>query len=579
VEIGRVISQQGTSQVNISKSMGEGFGDLLQLLMVLDSDNENRPPEEKTGTPIGKCMLRDAVTQSYLAVYQMVQPPNPYISNDAADKTMQQDILVTVGDNKEENCVMPLPYTEIRVPYGELLSNTVNEQGGELPTTSNNDFVTKASSGIKSNLAAVLEVDPGLTGDKSNITVSIETARQEQASVAKDNLPQTQPIEVARPFNPQISLPMEVNSSNVTYELTVPKNQPVLMQRDYLFPNVKALNDSGQIANAQYQEVHERVNGGSMLVQFTRQDTGQEEVINSEGKETKEIIGNGNNYILLPVEKINSRDKSSMTVNLPDKGPLLTPLTSGEDYLASLESEQNDLIWQSQAKEQQHLLKETKAAFQVTVQPPWTKMSSTMEKQISLESDSRQKEDSIQKITFKQIKELPSSRDPLHHLPTRPAELGQTMLPVREVTMAQLPSRIMEMVRAMVVQQSPGETTFKIKLQPERLGEVTVKLTWSKGELAAQFVTASGLAKEALESSLPQLKEILAQQNIRLSEAAVFMGQQGWQDNQNPFGQTRQGYQTRQTVSAGSYNQFSVTEDNESTDHSLTAHTGLNIIV
>lgn len=104
--------------------------------------------------------------------------------------------------------------------------------------------------------------------------------------------------------------------------------------------------------------------------------------------------------------------------------------------------------------------------------------------------------------------------------------------PVFQTTIQQLPNKITEMVKALMVQQDPGTTTLEMKLQPEHLGEVTVKLTWSKGELSAQFVAATSLAKESLETAFPQLKQLLAQQDIRLSEAAVFMGQQNQQWDQ-----------------------------------------------
>ena len=117
---------------------------------------------------------------------------------------------------------------------------------------------------------------------------------------------------------------------------------------------------------------------------------------------------------------------------------------------------------------------------------------------------------------------------------------AQRPQPTVEVPLNQLPDRVAEMVRSMMLQRSPGSTSLKMKLQPEHLGEVTVKLTWSKGELSAQFVAATNMAKEALETSYPQLKQLLAQQNIQLSEAAVFMEQdtgkwqqQGSQDSHN----------------------------------------------
>ncbi|SHK30187.1 flagellar hook-length control protein FliK [Desulforamulus aeronauticus] len=130
---------------------------------------------------------------------------------------------------------------------------------------------------------------------------------------------------------------------------------------------------------------------------------------------------------------------------------------------------------------------------------------------------------------------------------------GQRPQAVMEVPLSQLPDRVAEMVRSMMLQRSPGSTSLKMKLQPEHLGEVTVKLTWSKGELSAQFVAATSMAKEALETSFPQLKQLLAQQNIQLSEAAVFMEQDTgkWQQQGSQDSHSRWEHQSRFKVQAG----------------------------
>ncbi|GAB6158023.1 hypothetical protein JCM39194_12230 [Desulfotomaculum varum] len=104
--------------------------------------------------------------------------------------------------------------------------------------------------------------------------------------------------------------------------------------------------------------------------------------------------------------------------------------------------------------------------------------------------------------------------------------------PQQEMPVSQLPAKISEMIRSWQQQHHPGHTVLKIKLQPANLGEVQVKLTWSKGELSAQFIASTITAKDAIEAAFPQLKEILAQQDIRLSEAAVFLGQSNSQSNQ-----------------------------------------------
>ncbi len=81
--------------------------------------------------------------------------------------------------------------------------------------------------------------------------------------------------------------------------------------------------------------------------------------------------------------------------------------------------------------------------------------------------------------------------------------------------------------RHVQVMQQKGDGTAKLqlKLEPEYLGEVTVKLSYSQGKLNAQFIAASHLAREAIDQALTQLRENLAQHNIQLDEASVSMGE------------------------------------------------------
>ncbi|GBF33193.1 flagellar hook-length control protein FliK [Desulfocucumis palustris] len=78
-------------------------------------------------------------------------------------------------------------------------------------------------------------------------------------------------------------------------------------------------------------------------------------------------------------------------------------------------------------------------------------------------------------------------------------------------------------------------TTIRLKLEPKQLGELTVRLSYARGELTAHFYTSSVMARDAVEGTLPQLREILSQQNIQLNDAAAFVGQE---DSRQP-GQQR----------------------------------------
>lgn len=99
---------------------------------------------------------------------------------------------------------------------------------------------------------------------------------------------------------------------------------------------------------------------------------------------------------------------------------------------------------------------------------------------------------------------------------------------IQNVTPKKFPSEIIPHFLSTVrnLGQESRITVIRLKLQPENLGEINIKLSYVKGELTAHFFTSSGLVKEAVESSLPQLKETLTQYNVDLGEAAAFVGQE-----------------------------------------------------
>lgn len=198
----------------------------------------------------------------------------------------------------------------------------------------------------------------------------------------------------------------------------------------------------------------------------------------------------------------------------------------------------------------------------------------------SLPGDQQLTEVSLSKGTSQKEADFFTQQELSQQIPTKTFEQSNmtTTLP-REVPVSQFNAKLTEMIRALVIQQNPGQTTLKMKLQPEQLGEVTVQLTWSKGELSAQFITATGAAKEALESAFPQLKELLAQQNIRLSEAAVFMGQQTGQWEQRSFAQREHWQFASKGRSKGNYSGRQVDMGVEAVSAQPTAKSGVNLVV
>lgn len=70
----------------------------------------------------------------------------------------------------------------------------------------------------------------------------------------------------------------------------------------------------------------------------------------------------------------------------------------------------------------------------------------------------------------------------------------------------------------------PGVHSAKLKLYPEHLGELKVDIRIDDGAAEVWFATSTTQAREAIESSLPRLRELFAEQGIQLTRAQVDTG-------------------------------------------------------
>ncbi len=88
--------------------------------------------------------------------------------------------------------------------------------------------------------------------------------------------------------------------------------------------------------------------------------------------------------------------------------------------------------------------------------------------------------------------------------------------------------------------QQRGEHRVELHLHPAELGPLSVSLKVDDQGAQAQFFSAHGQVRQALEQALPQLREALAQQGINLGEASV-SDQQPGQQQPSHFAQTESG--------------------------------------
>ncbi len=93
----------------------------------------------------------------------------------------------------------------------------------------------------------------------------------------------------------------------------------------------------------------------------------------------------------------------------------------------------------------------------------------------------------------------------------------------------------------------PGAHSARLKLHPEHLGELDVEITMDDGTAQVWFGTTTSQARDAIEGSLPRLREMFADQGIQLTRTQIDAG--GGQMGHSGFGQER-----RMTGGAGAWN-------------------------
>lgn len=85
-----------------------------------------------------------------------------------------------------------------------------------------------------------------------------------------------------------------------------------------------------------------------------------------------------------------------------------------------------------------------------------------------------------------------------------------------------------------IINNQNGSTEAKFLLSPDHLGQIEVKLTVQNGEVSAQILVDTTIAKEALEAQLQQLKQALTQQGLTVQKLDVVQqSPQSFDLNQN----------------------------------------------
>ncbi len=109
----------------------------------------------------------------------------------------------------------------------------------------------------------------------------------------------------------------------------------------------------------------------------------------------------------------------------------------------------------------------------------------------------------------------------------------------------QEPSAAIQLKDRVMYQLNQKIQTAEVKITPEDLGTVQIKVNLQQEQLSVQFVVQQANAKELLEQQMPKLKELLQQQGLQLSESQVEQRQANERRQNHDEKSGQRGYQGR----------------------------------
>ncbi|SDN20272.1 flagellar hook-length control protein FliK [Acetanaerobacterium elongatum] len=122
--------------------------------------------------------------------------------------------------------------------------------------------------------------------------------------------------------------------------------------------------------------------------------------------------------------------------------------------------------------------------------------------------------DTVQQLT----QQLSSFNDKLHNLGVT---LKAEATAVTTVPMAPQTSPSEQVATGILNAYSNGKMEFTMKLKPESLGELTVKMVMNDGKLTMNIVTGNQQTAKLIESQIPELRASLKDSNVQMESCTV----------------------------------------------------------
>ncbi|CCJ32601.1 flagellar hook-length control protein FliK [Caloramator australicus] len=123
-------------------------------------------------------------------------------------------------------------------------------------------------------------------------------------------------------------------------------------------------------------------------------------------------------------------------------------------------------------------------------------------------------------------------------------QVKEVNVPIRELTTKHLkdeiqriisPAKAEEIVNITVEKfkslRLPDITEVKVKLKPEALGEITVRVVLEKGEIKGNIIVEKKEVALVLQNNIENMKQELRQNNVNLSNISVYLSSDGFNEN------------------------------------------------
>ncbi|WP_350634964.1 flagellar hook-length control protein FliK [Pseudoalteromonas sp. GW168-MNA-CIBAN-0100] len=393
-----------------------------------------------------------------------------------------------LGQNKsadENNIVLPTPTDKAGVTQSSLAATEADNNAAIDTLMTKDESLIKANDVIasltpeqRSQLNAQVKVLEN-TDSTSNATSSTSNLKQMLAQFITDN-EKTQSTSTKQSFS------AEINSLNTT-------------EKQSLLTQLNAYIKTEQPKGEQLAVLKQTVNELKASIEIGLADTAKTDSKTFVASETPNTVYNPQKLSL----KTSTNEEA-------DLNKAVTTSTKRDDLLKSLEELQKD-----------GLKKITAEQTPARVAQVFTQITAALNtQQVSTLSqyDSLSYEQSLLDTQIIQTQQLQSTSQ------VKQVSIDPGVMQAINIVKSDAAKLLQERVSSML---SINNKEAEIRLDPPEMGSMQIRIRSDAEQAHINFVVQNQQAKEALEQSMPRLREMLAQQGLELGESTISYGQSG----------------------------------------------------